>query len=120
MTQIKILIKTPVGYAKSTEVRLRPFLVGNSGKVNSIKTNAKDNKIMWVVDAKPNQFNKIIRNVSFYSHTVKSILSNKIVRKMANISDADAKELDNMLNNQTQISVVKEKEYSEVMKEFEN
>ena len=118
MAQIKILIKTPAGYAKSTEFKLRPFLIGNKGKIHKILTNKNDDQILWLVDAKAGQYMKIIKNVSTYRSMVASILKNKTVRKVARLTEDQKKELDHMLDDQTQISIVKENEWGKIKKEF--
>ena len=116
--ELKILIKTPDGYAQSTEKRLRPFLIVNKGKLHKIMTNKKDNKILWIVDAKPRQYKKIIRNVSTYKIMVTSILKNKTVQKVAKLSEQDKKDLDSMLDDNTEIDVVLNKDYDNIKKEF--
>lgn len=118
MTQLRILIKTPIGYAKSTEFKLRPFLLGRNGKLHKIMTNAEDNKILWIVEADPNQYIKIIKNVSAYTAIMRNVLSNKTLRRVAKISKEDGAKLDEMLQDQTEIDIIKENELAEIMKEF--
>ena len=116
--KIYIKIKTPKGYAKSTEFKLRPFLIGRKGKIHKIMTNKNDDQILWIVDAKPRQYNKIIKNVTFYQFMIKKVMSNKTVQKVAKITDEQKKELNNMLTDQTQIDVVQKKDWEKIKKEF--
>ena len=116
--QIKILIKTPKGHAKKTEFQIRPFLIGNKGKIHKIMTNAEDNKILWIVDAKEGQYFKIIKNVSAYRTMISAIMGNKTVKKVARITPEQEAELNDMLLNQTEIDVVLEKDWDKIKKEF--
>lgn len=118
MTQIKILIKTPKGYAKKTEYQLRPFLIGRNGKLHKILTNEVNDKILWIVEAEPRQYTKIIRNVNAYALLIRKIISNKILRRAAKLSKDGEAELESMLIDQTEIDVVKENELPDIMKEF--
>lgn len=118
MVMIKILIKTPSGYAKSTEYKLRPFLIGRKGKMHQILTNKEDSKILWIVDAQPRQYHKIIKNVTVYKTMISKIMQNKTIQKVAKITADQKKELNNMLTDQTEIDVIKEKDWEEIKKEF--
>lgn len=118
MVLLKILIKTPNGYAKSTEFKLRSFIIGRKGKLHKIMTNDLDNKILWIVDAEVRQYTKIIKNVSSYKVMMTSVLKNKTVQKVAKLKGDQKKELDEMLNEQTEIDIVKEKDWDEIKKEF--
>jgi hypothetical protein len=118
MVMIKILIKTPSGYAKSTEYKLRPFLIGRKGKIHKILTNDLDNQILWIVDAQPRQYHKIIKNVTVYKTMISKIMQNKTIQKVAKITADQKKELNNMLTDQTEIDVIKEKDWEEIKKEF--
>lgn len=118
MAEIKIIIKTPVGYAKSTQFKLKPFLIGNKGKLNHIMTNDDDSKILWIVDANARQYTKIIRNVTAYKVMIKGILNNKTVRKVAKLNKDQEQELNNMLTEQTEIDIVQMKDWDKIKKEF--
>lgn len=118
MVLIKIRITTPKGYAKSTEFKLRPFLIGRKGKMHKIMTTPDDDKILWIVEAKPRQYTKIIKNVSAYKVMIKGILKNKAVQKVARLNDDQKKELDKMLMDQTEIDLVKESDWKKIKKEF--
>lgn len=116
--QLKVLIKTPKGYAKSTEGKLRPFLLGRS-KLHRIMTSKGDDKILWIVECKGNDYSRIIKNVSSYHALIKGVLSSRIVRGVARLTKDQEKELDSMLFQQTEIDIVKENEMQELMKEFD-
>lgn len=116
--EIKIRIKTPKGYAKSTEFKLRPWLIGKNGKLHKILTNADDNQILWIVNAQPRRYNKIIKNVSMYGTMIKGIMNNKLLRKAARLSKDDQEELDDMLMQQTTVDIIKQNELQAIMKEF--
>ena len=118
MVEIKVLIKTPVGYAKTTEYKLRKFLIGNKGHLHKIMTTPEDDKILWIVEANPRQYMKIIRNVGGYKSMISGILKNKTVRKVAKLDQDQINELDKMLNDQTEIDLIKENEWQEIKKEF--
>ena len=118
MIELKILIKTPIGYAKSTEFKLRPFLIGRKGKLHKIMTNTTDDKILWIVAADPKRYLKIIRNVTAYKTMIGGLLKNKTVRKVARLNDQQKKDLDDMLEDQTEIDIVKEGEWEKIKKEF--
>lgn len=116
--EIYIRIKTPKGQAKKAEFNLRPFLIGRKGKLNKIMTNKDDNQILWIVDAQPRQYNKIIKNVTTYQYMVKKIMSNKTVQKVAKITDEQKKELNDMLTDQTKIDIIQKKDWEKIKKEF--
>ena len=118
MTEIMIIIKTPVGYAKSTQFKLKPFLIGNKGKMHKIMINKDDSKILWIVEANVRQYTKIIRNVTMYKTMIAGVLKNKTVKKLAKLNQDQEKELNNMLTDQTEIDVVKSKDWNKIKKEF--
>lgn len=118
MVELKILIKTPAGYAKSTEGKLRPFLLGRQ-KLHKILTNEQDNKILWIVDCQPKDYMRITRNVATYTVMIKKVMGNKIVRRAARLSKQDEDQLNDMLDNQTEVDIIKENEMAEIMKDFE-
>lgn len=115
---LRIRIRTPDGYARSTEKKIKPFIIGNKGKMHKILTTKKDNQIIWIVDAKPRQYTKIIKNVAVYKTMITKIMSNKTVRKMAKLTDEQKADLDHMLVDQTEIDVVKLKDWEKIKKEF--
>ena len=119
MMMLKIRIRTPKGHAKKTEHRIRPFIIGNKGKMHKIMTNKDDNQILWIVDAKPRQYTKIIKNVSAYKIMIEKIMSNKTVQKVARISDDQKEELNKMLMDQTEIDIIKEQDWETIKKEFD-
>lgn len=118
--ELKISIKTPKGYAKSTEFKLRPWLIGRNGKLHKIMTNAEDNQILWIVDAEPRRYSKIIKNVSMYGTMIKGIMNNKLLRRAAKLSKEGQAELDDMLMQQTTVDIIRENELQEIMKEFKD
>jgi len=118
MLKLKIIIKTPVGYAKSTQFKLKPFLLGRKGKLHKIMTNDDDSQILWIVEADYRQYSKIIRNVTMYKTMISGILNNKTVRKIAKLNKDQEAELNNMLTDQTEIDVIKEKDWEKIKKEF--
>lgn len=107
MLRIRISIRTPKGYALSTAKRLRPYIIGARRIKNEVWANRADNHIIWVVDAEAKDYLAIVRNVSLYDTLVKGALSNKLLQRAAKLSDADKKELDKMLHEDTRITIVK-------------
>ena len=115
--QLKVLIKTAPGHAKSIEYQLRPFIIGRS-KLHKIYANKKNDKMLWLIECKGNDWSRITKNVSRFDYVMKGILSNRVVRGLAKLTKEQQKELDGMLTNQTEVDIVKELEMPELLKEF--
>lgn len=106
--RLRIEIRTPKGYAASTSKKIQPFIIG-SRKVHKheIYANQEDNKIIWVVDAEVREALQIQRNVALFDKTTSMILKSKVVQGMAKLSKEDQRELDDMLQKQTRIRIIK-------------
>ena len=109
--KVKIRIRTPKGYAKSTELQLRPLIIGKTKRLtNDTYANKKDNEIYWEVEGNPRDIFRITRNVNRYSMIIDGAFNNKMFKKvyLKKLSDEGKKELKDMLSNQTQVDVIKE------------
>jgi hypothetical protein len=107
MLQLRILITTPKSYARSTEQKLRPFIVGKNAACHTIMVNADDTQILWIVDCQDSRrMLKIQKNVLQFDFVMKKVLENKVLRKFAKLSKEDEEQLNTMLLNQTQVCLV--------------
>lgn len=115
----RVLIKTPVGQASGTEAKLRTFIVGKNSKItNDIRINDQNSEIIWEIDCDVKTMLKITRNVTMYDQFVKGVFDNKTalkaIRKLAD-SEEDVKKLQEMLNGQTSIEIIKEATAQEIV-----
>ena len=62
---------------------------------------------MWVVEGNTRRVTKIIKNVARFDTIMNMILKKKVIRKIAKLSDEDLKKLDDMLKNQTKVSLAR-------------
>ena len=108
IVRIRIQIKTPKGYAASTSNKVKPFIIGTK-KINNheVYANKKDDTIIWIIDCSPKDLIRIQRNVILFDKTTKTILQNKLVRKLSKLNTEQRSELDKMLNNQTEIKIIR-------------
>ena len=106
--EIRILITTAPGYAKSTEFQLQPFILGASRKVkHTTYCNEEDNKIVWEVEGPIRRILKVNKNVGMFDVALKKILSSKTVHGAARLSRDQRIELKEMLKNHTTVEVIK-------------
>lgn len=117
--QSRILIKTPEGYAQSTEKKLRPFILGIKKKhKHEIYCSNADDQILWIVESDIKNHFRIQRNVKVFDKLISSMLSNKAVRKIAKLNKDQVQELDKMLFEQTKVTLLTDDETEEIKKEF--
>ena len=105
--KVKIRIKTVQGYATSTQKKLQPFIIGSKWIKHEVYCNKKDDTIIWIVEGQTKHVMKVTRNVYMYDANMNKILKSKAIRKVSKISEEDKKNLDDMLKQQTKITVVK-------------
>lgn len=117
--RIRIEIKTPKGQAKSTAGKLRPFILGFHKTLNTVYANKTDDKIIWIVDGEPRSIFAIERNVFLFDKTVKTILTNRTVHKLAKLSPKDRAELKDMFENHTRIRIIKHYDELPNLSEYE-
>ena len=106
--RLRIEIRTPKGYATSTSKQIQPFIIGSRKVVkHQIYANQDDNKIIWIVDAEVREALIIQRNVNLFDKATTTILKSKVVQGLAKLSKEDKKQLDDMLQKQTRIRIIK-------------
>lgn len=115
--EIKIEIKTPIGYAKSTEQKLRPWIVGTKTKPKEMYVNKKDDTLYWVVEAPVKTCLRIQKNVTLYESLVKGILDSRMVKKAIRdkFDKKKEKELRDMLFKHTTITIIKQATANEIV-----
>lgn len=107
--QIKLEIRTPIGQARKTAARLKPFIIGMRKVTVKQYVSKQDNIIYWELDGHIRDILKIQHNASMFGTMVATLLTNKMVRgAMGNLSRKDEKELKDMLLNQTKLTIIKE------------
>lgn len=106
LTHVKI--KTPKGYAKKIEWKLRPFLIGIH-QPKEIKTNKDDSEIVWTIEAPVRRILKINRNVALFDSLMTNVMQNRKVKKRINkhLDKDQQQELDEMLFKHTEVKIVK-------------
>lgn len=116
--KLMIRIKTPKGYAASTEKKLRPFIIGLRRVDHEILTSKDDDQILWIIDAGTKDYMRIVRNVAMYDKLVHNILNRKKIRKLAKLTREQEKELDDMLFNQTAVEMIHKYDHEKTKKKF--
>lgn len=109
--RLKIRIQTPKGQAQATEKKLRGWILGISphGKVET-ESNPEDNQIIWTIETDIKHAMSIQRNVIRYDQLISGIFQNKLLQRVirARVPQAQQKELEDMLKNQTRIEIIKD------------
>jgi hypothetical protein len=116
--KIKLEIRTPIGQAKKSAARLRPFIIGLH-KVNIDQyVSQDDGTIYWEIDGSIRDILKIQRNATMFGTMMSTLLTNKVVHgAMGRLSKDDAKQLNDMLLNQTKVTVIREATAQEIVEE---
>jgi hypothetical protein len=110
--EVKIMIRTPKGQAKGTEKKFRYFIpIG--GIIKETLINDEDSEMIWVIDAPYRKVLEIQKRVNWYSHSVGAVMGNKKFKKLVN--EDQKEELEDMLNNQTSIEIIKEATANEIV-----
>jgi len=115
---IKILIRTPKGQAQKTSKKISGFIFGLKKVKIDTYFNEDDDKIVWEVEGKYKDINKIQKNVYRFHMLIDQTFSKKMVQKAINkyLKPEEKETLMEMLKNQTNIDILKPAEYSEVEK----
>lgn len=108
--RIRIEIKTPQGQAKATSRKLKPYVLGFRKTQNQVWANKSDDCIIWIVDGEVRDCLAITKNLALYDKLVGTLLSNKLVRRVARLTDEQKVELDKMLHEQTKIRLIQSAE----------
>jgi len=116
--ELMIRIKTPKGYAASTEKKLRPFIIGLRRVDHEILTNKDDTQILWIINSGSKDYCRIVRNVALYDKMLHKVLDSKKVRKVAKLDKKQEKELDEMLFNQTEVEMIPKLDREKLKKKF--
>ena len=117
--RLMIRIKTPKGYATSTERKLRPFILGLRRKDNhEILTSKDDDQILWIIQSGSRDYMRICKNVAMYDKIVGNVLGRKTIRRVARLSKEQEMELDDMLFNQTSVDIISRAEQEKIKKGF--
>lgn len=103
----KVLIKTPKGYALSTQKKLMPFILGLKRKsTHEIHTTKDDDEIIWIIESDIKTHFRITRNIILFDKLVSTLLNNKSIRKLAKLTKSQEHELDRMLFKQTKVELI--------------
>lgn len=116
--KVRIRIRTPKGYARSTELRMRPMIIGKANKLtNKVYANKNDDTIIWIVEGGVRDIMRISNNVNKYELIIKGVFNNKMFKKvyLKKLSEQGKKDLKNLLTDQTKIDVVKEASAEELI-----
>lgn len=107
--EIKVCVKTPKGQALAASKRLRPF-IAKSKEFHKVYVNADDDELYWEI--KPGNYRRyqqIVKNVARYDTVVKSIFSNKVVRKLAmkDYTPEQWEEVSRLIEDGTRVEILK-------------
>jgi hypothetical protein len=109
--QIRVIIKTPPGCARSTEVNVRKIILGAFKKTIETVINEDDSELLWLLDCTPSECVKITQAVGRFNMTMKLVATNKQVKWLLKTThmttEQDLRRLEDALTNNTDIEVVK-------------
>jgi hypothetical protein len=111
--EIKISIKTIEGNATKLEYQLRPFIIGDKHKIHQILTSPKNDEVIWIIQGEIKTIMKIQRNIALFDTVTKTIFLNKqqkIRKAITKLADSpqDITKLQELLKNQTSVTILKE------------
>lgn len=111
---IKVLIRTPKGFAEKNEKRIRAVIIGKRKKQVKIinKFVNKDNdKFIWEIEAPIKDCLRIQKNISRFDVVMKNIFNNRLVkrtmRKQLGMTNDQEEELNVLFDDQTQVDIIK-------------
>jgi len=116
--KVRIQIKTPKGYARDTEAKLRPLIIGKTKRLtNETFANDDDNIIYWDVEGSVKDILRITKNVTRYAMIIESSFNNRMFKKvyLKKLSEEGKAELKDMLNNQTEVEIIKNATADEII-----
>ena len=106
-----IKVKTPKGNATSTNKKLRTFIVGigRTKIIRSIYISHDDDEFIWEIECSVKRYIKISKNILMYDNLVTTVFNNPLLKKTVKrvITKEQQEELNDMLQNQTTIEIVK-------------
>jgi len=107
--EIKISVKTPKGQALGLEKKFRPFIIGSKKKLLNTWVSPDDDEVIWDVEGSVREILKIQNNLARFDQFVRGAMDNKLMRKtmQKTLSKQDAKDLEEMIMNQTDVSTIK-------------
>ena len=117
---IKIIIKTPKGFATENEQRLRKYIIGvRRARVKIINNyvNADDSEFIWEIEGPVKDILRINKNASRFDTVMRQVLDNKLMKKTIRkkLSAEDEAQLKDLLADQTRIEIIKEAEAQELV-----
>jgi len=107
--EIKISVKTPKGQALGLEKKFRPFIIGSKKKLVNTYVSPDEDEVIWDVEGTVREILKIQNNLARFDQFVRGAMDNKLMRKtmQKTLSKQDAKDLEEMIMNQTEVSTIK-------------
>lgn len=113
----KIYITTPIGEAKKTQNKIKPWIIGFKKVKVDYYINDEDSQMVWDIDGNVRDILKINKSVALFDNVLKGIFNNKMVKKTVNkyLKEDDKVKLQEMLFNQTKVEIIKEATANEIV-----
>ena len=111
---VLVEIKTPKGEALKTSKRINGFMIPTRVKMKSW-VNDDDDTIYWEVTGSVRDCLKVNRNVAYYDNIMRGALRTSMVKgQMRKMSPEDNEALEDMLLNQTRLTIIKQEQQNEL------
>lgn len=116
--EVKIRIQTVPGEANKVQKRMIKFFKLGNVKNSEVFINDNDSEILWVVEDSFRKIMGIQQRVLMWDQLMTQVLDNKYLKKIAKkkLSDEDMANLKDMLENQTNVEIIKPATEKETIK----
>jgi hypothetical protein len=109
--RLKIKITTPPGLAKSTEPKIKPFILGLFKRIRCQTTiDEKDEVINWIIEAGSRDIDRIMHNLIHWQAMTELMLKQKplewVLRKVGGASKEQLAQVREMITQKTKIELV--------------
>lgn len=109
--RIKIKITTPPGLAKSTEPKIKPFILGLFKRIRcQTSVNDDDSVIYWTVEAGSRDIDRIFHNLIHWQAMTELMLKQKplewVLKKIGGAKKGDLEKVKEMITLETRIELV--------------
>jgi len=123
--ELKILIRTPKGLAKTKGFKLNVIkkILFRKAKVKKEYVNKRKDRIVWIVECDSRHYVGIIRGLTMYDVLLRQVGSNKMIKgalkRMAD-TPKDYDEVMELLKDSTEVKLLKSTDKDIYIKEDEN
>ena len=112
--RVLVEIRTPAGEASQTSRKLNNMIIPSRVKFKSWVSDA-DDIIYWEVEGSIRDVLKVNRNVAYFDNIMRGALRTSLVKgQMKKMSEADNIALEDMLLNQTKLTIIKQDQQNEL------